>query len=424
MTGPPEFIVFVLPWLLFMALGFTMIRLVYQAWQEQALLEFLRDELRREHSMIEQKQNFLRLSSHYLRTPLALINNGLELILSIGPKTPNVEELQAIGKQLGNGVNQLLDRASISTQVSVATADPEDQKRLNPALYLASSLAGAFVIMAGAVYLLAHFDIYNLRRNTVIGEASLLLLVAVLLYGARRSRVTRRLLRQHLNRLLAEQKQLDQERNSLIKGSLDSLRGPLKELQAKLNALEDQKLTKPVKQGVASFDLILHKFTILSSLESGTLKTYKEPIKMSALSHEVLQRYEGLIRDKNLEIKSQYQAEEFSQDPLLIRFVLDTLINNAVQYSPSGGQISLLNRRQGGRVEILIKDQGVGIGESKLRLLFQPFSHAEDVSADFEHRGVGLSLYLDRLIMRYLSGDITVSSPGGQGTAVKLGFSG
>src|SRR6266850_2060665 len=100
----------VIPWLLFAGLGLSMVRLVYQAWQEQALLEALVAKLKRERGLLEQKQNFVRLSSHYLRTPLTLINTGIESMASLGANNRVVASLNQSGQRLKLGVDGLLEQ--------------------------------------------------------------------------------------------------------------------------------------------------------------------------------------------------------------------------------------------------------------------------------------------------------------------------
>jgi signal transduction histidine kinase len=66
-----------------------------------------------------------------------------------------------------------------------------------------------------------------------------------------------------------------------------------------------------------------------------------------------------------------------------------------------------------------VTDHGEGIAPEKLSLLFKPLSRVEEAE-DFTHQGMGLSLYVNRLIMHYLGGEISATSKVGQGTTMKL----
>jgi signal transduction histidine kinase len=412
-----QHLLLLIPWLLFVGLGMSMVRLVYQAWQEQALLEALAAKLKRERELLEQKQNFVRLSSHYLRTPLTLINTGIESMAALGANNRIIASLNQSGQRLKLGVEGLLEQATPKT-VLAAPAKPVPLP--NASLYLYGSLAGAFVVISLAVYLLAHIDLSNFKANSLIAEIVVALLAAITIYSARRSRTDRQLVRKHFEELLAHQRALEKQRNELVKGALDNLTNPLGELKTKLAPLAGQPMAKAAAAGTASFEAVLGKFIILSSLEAGAMGTVKQPVSLNQMTAQIAKHYQPLLAQKGLKIRTELKAEGLNQDRLLLQFVLDSLVNNAVQYSPNGRNIDIISRRRGGFIDIFVRDQGGGIPPEKLANLFQPFSRAEDLQEHFEHQGLGLSLYLDKLIMRYLGGAIQAESRAGQGTVIKL----
>jgi signal transduction histidine kinase len=413
-----QHLLLLIPWLLFAGLGMSMVRLVYQAWQEQALLEALAAKLKRERGLLEQKQNFVRLSSHYLRTPLTLINTGIESMAAQGANNRIIASLNQSGQRLKLGVDGLLEQATPKTVLAPAPARPVPLP--NASLYLYGSLAGAFIVISLAVYLLAHLDLSNFKTNSLIAEVVVVLLAAITLYSARRSRTDRQVVRQHFEELLVHQRALEKQRNDLVKGALDNLTGPLAELKAKLAPLGGQPMAKAAIAGTASFEAVLGKFIILSSLEAGAMGTVKQPVLLTQMAAQIAEHYRPQLAQKGLKIRTELKAGSLNQDRLLLQFVLDSLVNNAVQYSPNGRNIDIISRQKRGQIYIFVRDQGGGIPPEKLANLFQPFSRAEDVEEHFEHQGLGLSLYLDKLIMRYLGGAIQAESRAGQGTVIKL----
>src|SRR5437868_13833296 len=254
-----------------------MARLLYEAWQEEAALEALADKIRQERELLEQKQNFVRLSSHYLRTPLTLVNVGIEEMASLGANALLISQLQQVGNRLNLGVNGMLEQAS----PQIAGAGRPRQKLPNLTLYLAGSLAGAFIVIASAVYLLGHLDLSNFKFNSLLAELVVVLLAGVLVYSIWRTRAARRLVKKHFEELLSEQRALDKERNLVVKGSLDNLTGPLEELKMLLKPLSRQPMAGPVINGLGSFESILRRFVILSSLETGLMSTQKAVISLN-----------------------------------------------------------------------------------------------------------------------------------------------
>jgi signal transduction histidine kinase len=373
-------LILLIPWLLFLGLGLSMARLLYEAWQEQSALEALADKIRQERELLEQKRNFVRLSSHYLRTPLTLITTGVELMAGRGADPVMVSRLQWIGKRLNLGVNGMLEQAS----PQLAGGGRSKQKLPNLTLYLASSLA------------------------------------AVVVYSVWRTRAARRLVKAHFEELLNEQRALDRERNLIVKGTLDNLTTPLEELKSTVKPVANEPIAHPVMEGLRSFESILRRFVILSSLETGSMSTQQAPLSLKEIVSRIAGRYGPQLQKKQLHIRTELKADRLEQDPLLLEFVLSSLIDNAIQYSPSGKFVDVISRKSGKDTLIFVRDGGVGIPSDKLNKLFKPFSRVEDVEEQFEHQGIGLSLYLDRLIMRYLGGEIAADSLQGQGTTIKL----
>jgi K+-sensing histidine kinase KdpD len=116
-------------------------------------------------------------------------------------------------------------------------------------------------------------------------------------------------------------------------------------------------------------------------------------------------------------IRRQKQIES---DDLLLGEVVKSLLDNAVKYSPEGGVIRIAAVKQDGRILLSVADNGSGIAEDKLKQLFEPFSRAEAAAEDFNHQGIGLNLYADKLIMQYLGGDIELAGNQPQGIVAKV----
>jgi signal transduction histidine kinase len=405
-------IVLLVPWLLFLAMGLTTARLVYQAWQEQALLDTLERELRREKLLQRQKRSFVRLSSHYLRTPLTLISNGIELMA-----------LGALKSRAG-GLKQSADQLKLGVDALLATGDGQTKPRQYPSLknanyYMLGSLVGALVVVSVAVYLLAHLDFSNLRAGSIVGEAAVLIMTAVLIFSARRGHSARRIVRLQVEELLGQQKELDQQRNELVRGSLQNLNRPLDAMKAQLSGLGSDPSSRAVIEGVREFEDVLRQFTILASLETGAMQTIRQDVSLKKIVTKVTERLRPHIEGKKLQVRLDLKQDVINQDPLLLEFVLNSVIENAVEFSPEGKTVDVISRRNKKNIDLFIRDQGEGIDKQKLDSLFQPFFKTE-TGERFEHQGLGLSLYLDKLVINYLGGEVAADSQIGKGTVIKI----
>ena len=95
--------------------------------------------------------------------------------------------------------------------------------------------------------------------------------------------------------------------------------------------------------------------------------------------------------------------------------VLTNLIDNAVKYSPRGGEVDISWEADAQRVRIRVRDRGVGLGPDQLPVLFTRFGRL--VTPETSHiRGSGLGLYVAREITRLHGGDISVESRPGLGS--------
>jgi signal transduction histidine kinase len=126
--------------------------------------------------------------------------------------------------------------------------------------------------------------------------------------------------------------------------------------------------------------------------------------------------YEGKLE---LELTGEREARA-SIDPMMFRQVLDNLVDNAVRYRGSGvAQMEFRLLRPDGWVELEAIDQGVGIPEEELGLIFDRFYRAENLSPDRRRRGMGIGLDVVRTIIRGHGGEVGARSEGpGKGTAI------
>jgi len=101
-----------------------------------------------------------------------------------------------------------------------------------------------------------------------------------------------------------------------------------------------------------------------------------------------------------------------------LRQVLSNLIDNAVKYSPEGGEVRVTTRTQNGRVEISVSDRGPGIPPEQQRLIFEKFGRAK--LGDKTKPGTGLGLFIARSIAEAHGGGIGVESAADRGATFTL----
>jgi signal transduction histidine kinase len=107
-------------------------------------------------------------------------------------------------------------------------------------------------------------------------------------------------------------------------------------------------------------------------------------------------------------------------DKVLLRRVIDNLLENAHKYTDEGGApIDLTMSRAGHAVVIEVKDHGIGIGASDLPNVFRPFFRA-DKSRTRATGGLGLGLALAKRIVDAHGGSLELESREGEGTLARV----
>ena len=106
-------------------------------------------------------------------------------------------------------------------------------------------------------------------------------------------------------------------------------------------------------------------------------------------------------------------------DPVRIEQALTNLVANAVKYSPSGGDVRVTLVQQDGRASVTVTDQGIGIDAAEIAGLGKPFARGSRRARTFS--GVGIGLYLARLVAEGHGGSIVLRSDGeDKGTTVTM----
>jgi len=99
--------------------------------------------------------------------------------------------------------------------------------------------------------------------------------------------------------------------------------------------------------------------------------------------------------------------------------ILLNLLSNAIKFSPIKGNIYVNIEENDGLVSITVKDEGPGIPEDKQKVIFERFGQVNN-SLTRESEGTGIGLYIVKLLVNALRGEIKLESKLGQGSAFKV----
>lgn len=158
--------------------------------------------------------------------------------------------------------------------------------------------------------------------------------------------------------------------------------------------------------------------TLLDMSELQTVGRDDEII-LDALVDEVLEDLEPLAERKNIRLIGKCKDITMVGSDILIYRLVYNLVENAIKYNHSGGQVTVTADRKEKHVYLSVEDTGAGIPEELKERVFEPFFRV-DKSRSRELGGVGLGLALVREIVRVHDGSITVKSNPSGGTIFEV----
>lgn len=158
----------------------------------------------------------------------------------------------------------------------------------------------------------------------------------------------------------------------------------------------------------------------VARIESGRLTLNSERASLKKIAEGVIRVFDGLARQKSLELKLEISCELKSDvliDPLRFRQVLSNLVSNAIKFTEQGQVMVSLNATSVIEdyvvVRVAVSDTGVGISPEGQQRLFEPFAQANDCA-----EGSGLGLMICRSLVSMMGGELTLESQLDKGTMV------
>jgi signal transduction histidine kinase len=156
----------------------------------------------------------------------------------------------------------------------------------------------------------------------------------------------------------------------------------------------------------------------LSRLESGEVPLKRERLQIALLIPRVISEIAvarpasevHVVGDVDLDVPAA------DADPERVHQVLFNLVDNAVRFTPPGGEVRVSARRREDRVEVRVADTGVGIAPEHLPRLFERF-YRVDASRSREDGGTGIGLAIARSVVEAHGGRIRAESELGRGSA-------
>mgnify|MGYP000670659090 CR=1 FL=1 len=154
---------------------------------------------------------------------------------------------------------------------------------------------------------------------------------------------------------------------------------------------------------------------------SGQLGLVTRPTDLRSVVEEVVEEWRPRMEDKDLTLHIDLapQVPQVNADGRRMRWALLHLVRNALQYTPSGGDVSVRYYEQDGHVVIDVQDTGIGLSPQDHERLFSRFYRVTNMPEE-DVRGLGVGLYLTGAIVEAHGGKIQVESKVGVGSTFSI----
>ncbi len=164
---------------------------------------------------------------------------------------------------------------------------------------------------------------------------------------------------------------------------------------------------------------LINNILDFADIEAGKSLLKIELISLQNLSKMVLLYGLEIARNKGIKVKLDYKISPdlalFNADPERLYQILINLIDNAIKFTPSGGEVILRVSRNNNQVIFEIEDTGIGIHKDQIPLLFNKFKQLENYRTR-NYAGTGLGLALTKHLVELHGGTIEVLSIVNQGS--------
>jgi PAS domain S-box-containing protein len=233
-------------------------------------------------------------------------------------------------------------------------------------------------------------------------------------------------LREHADRMAA----LEHMKSDFLRLTSHELRTPLAVLRGYVSMMGDgtfgplpanlKRVVPTLAAKLFQMNLLINQMLETARLEEARPQLNLRPVDLVQAVHEAVQTVQPFARpEQQLVFEADHSSVWVKVDPVRLGTIITNLLDNAIKFSPEGGDVECHVTASGGFGELRVQDLGIGISAADIPRLFGRFSRVIG-SEHSEIPGTGLGLYIARELARLHGGDIAVQSVAGAGSTFTL----
>lgn len=228
------------------------------------------------------------------------------------------------------------------------------------------------------------------------------------------------------NQMAAALQNIEEMRRGFIANVSHELRTPMTSIRGFIEGILDGTIPEEkqshyltiVRDETNRLSRLVNDLLDLARMEAGETKLNPVVFDINELLRRCVIKLEALLLEKDLVVDADFEEEYMpvKADMDAIERVVYNLMHNAIKFTPPGGKIGLITRKNKDLTEVTVKDTGIGIEPDELDLIWERF-YKSDKSRGRDKTGTGLGLAIARNIINEHGQTIRAESKPGEGTA-------
>ncbi len=225
---------------------------------------------------------------------------------------------------------------------------------------------------------------------------------------------------------ITERRKVERMRKDFVGNVSHELKTPVTSIKGFTETLLDGAINDPetsrefveiIDKEADRLKRIIQDLLELSKIEGKQIQLNYRPEDLNLIIKNTVHNLSGQIKSKNLKVNFNLPEKDMvaSVDRDIVEQVLVNLVDNAVKYTPRGGEITVLVEEKENFVVIRVRDTGIGIPPEDIDRVFERF-YRVDKTRSREQGGTGLGLSIVRHLVDIHGGTVGVNSKIGQGT--------